>query len=56
MTSTLFGSILYATRPSSSRPAWSVNPTQPQLTICAGEAIGQSNVLPVKRTLKGKRG
>uniref|UniRef100_A0A7R9T724 Uncharacterized protein n=1 Tax=Micromonas pusilla TaxID=38833 RepID=A0A7R9T724_MICPS len=33
MTSTLFGSILYATRPSSSRPAWSVNPTQPQLTI-----------------------
>jgi len=23
---------------------------------CVGEAIGQSNVLPVKRTLKGKRG
>ena len=23
---------------------------------CAGEAIGQSNVLPVKRTLKGERG
>jgi hypothetical protein len=22
---------------------------------CVGEAIGQSNVLPVKRTLKGKR-
>jgi len=26
------------------------------LTACVGEAIGQSNVLPVKLTLKGKRG
>ena len=28
----------------------------PGVGACVGEAIGQSNVLPVKRTLKGKRG
>jgi hypothetical protein len=30
--------------------------THRDLRACVGEVIGQSNVLPVKRTLKGKRG
>ena len=54
-TSSSLSSVIFAGLPqfSSSKSSPASSATR---LACVGEAIGQSNVLAVKRTLKGKRG